>query len=45
MPANDDQLKELRGMFQYLGDQIMDSYFFDEVIIIQHQNEGLLDPV
>ena len=45
MSANDYQMKESRGMFQYLGDQLMDSHFSDEVIIIQHQDEGLLDPV
>ena len=45
MSANDYQMKELRGMFQYCGDQLMDSYFFDEVIIIQHQDERLLDLV
>ena len=45
MPADDYQMQGLRGMLQYFGEQIVYQCFLYEVIIIEHHDESLLDPV
>ncbi len=45
MPADDYQMQGLQGMLQYIGEQIVYHCFLYEVIIIEHHDESLLDPV